>query len=41
MNAEIEALGTRIKVLNFLVPALVALAGVALWAFRTYSKAKR
>jgi ABC-type uncharacterized transport system involved in gliding motility auxiliary subunit len=41
MNAEIDALGTRIKFFNFLVPALVALAGVALWAFRSFSKGNR
>jgi len=38
MNEEIDALGTRIKVFNFLVPALVAAAGIGLWILRTFSK---
>lgn len=38
MNEEIDALGTRIKFFNFLVPALVAAAGIGLWILRTFSK---
>jgi len=38
MNEEIDALGTRIRVFNFLVPALVAAAGIGLWILRTFSK---
>lgn len=38
LKKDIEALGLLVKVLNFLVPSLVALAGIALWIIRTFTK---
>jgi len=38
LKKDIEALGVWIKVLNFLVPALVALLGIASWLYTTQRK---
>ena len=39
LKKDIDALGTRIKLFNYLVPALVGLLGIAFWLFRSTSKA--
>jgi len=39
LKKDIDALGTRVKMANFLVPLLVALAGIAFWVIRSTSKA--
>jgi ABC-type uncharacterized transport system involved in gliding motility auxiliary subunit len=38
LKKDIERLGLLVKALNFLVPTLVALAGIGLWIFRTSIK---
>jgi ABC-type uncharacterized transport system involved in gliding motility auxiliary subunit len=39
LKKDIDALGTRIKFYNFLVPLMVALAGIAFWIYRSTAKA--
>ncbi len=38
LKKDIEALGLWVKMLNFLVPGLVAAAGIGLWVLRNFSK---